>query len=84
MIVIHIRLTIQQGHKCDKRQTDLPFPIEPDIYDDFYSPLCVLGMKSLFTSFLQKPGLLNVNTNRIVENIRELMLIYLGVIMVPL
>lgn len=81
MITTHICLTIQQGHKCDKQQTST-FPTEPDIYDDFYSPLHVFIMKSLFISFLQKPSLLNVNTDKIVENIRGLLLIYLGVITV--
>lgn len=83
MITIHICLTIQQGHKCDKQQTDPTFPTEPDIHDDFYSPLCIFNMRSLFTSLLQKPALLNVNTNKIVENILNRPLsIYLGVIMV--
>lgn len=82
MIATRICLTIQHGHKRDKQQTVLPFPREPDIHDDFYSPLCVFTLRSVFTAFLQKLGCLNVNTDRIFDDIRELLLINLGVIMV--
>lgn len=80
MITTHICLTIQHGHKCDKQQTNLSCPTEPETHDDFYSPLCVFNLKSLFTAFLQKLGFLSVNTDRLFDDIRELLLIYLDVI----